>query len=223
MKFIELEARRREGAGKGPARQLRSGGEVPAIIYGGEKPVSIRVPTREFEAILRHEEGTSLLIDIKLDEAAKPIRALLKELQRDPVRSGILHADFQQIRAGQTLQMTTPIHLIGTPTGVKEQGGVLDHMVRQLEVECTVDAVPDFVEVDVSELNIGDSIHLRDLTPPPDVVFRQPGEVVICAVVGRVAEEEPVAEEVEAAEAGEAEEGKGEAEAKDEGKEGESS
>lgn len=220
MKFIELEARRREGSGKGPARQLRSAGEVPAIIYGGEKPVSIQVPAREFEAILRHEEGTSLLIDIKLDEAAKPIRALLKELQRDPVRSRILHADFQQIRAGQKLHLTTPIHLIGMPPGVKEQAGVLDHMVRQLEVECTVDAVPDFVEVDISELNIGDSVHLRDLTPPEGVTFRQSGDVVICAVTGRVAEEEPVAEEAEEAEA---EEGKEEAEAKDEGEEGASS
>jgi large subunit ribosomal protein L25 len=208
MKIVTLDASLRDERGKGPARRLRFAGTVPAVIYGGETPVSIRISSRDLETILRHVEGTSLLVEIRLSNGeSRSIRTLLKEVQRDPVQSHLLHADFQEIREGQQLHLTTPVHLAGMPPGVKEQGGVVDHILRELDVACIAEAIPDFVEVDISGLFIGDSIHVREITVPEGVTIRNAEDAVIVNVIGRTVEEEKPEEAEEVAEEAAAEEG----------------
>lgn len=225
MKIVTLDASLRDERGKGPARRLRSTGNVPAVIYGGRSPVPIRISSRDLEGLLRHVEGTSLLIEIRLsDGESRSIKTLLKDVQRDPVQSQLVHADFQEIHEGQQLHVTTPIHLAGTPPGVKEQGGVVDHILRELEVQCVAEAIPDFVEVDISNLYIGDSIHVHDVTVPEGVTVRNAEDAVIVNVIGRTVEEAKPEEEEAAAEEAVAEEGEAAeaAEGKAEGTKGES-
>jgi large subunit ribosomal protein L25 len=216
MKIVTLDASLRDEKGKGPARRMRFAGMVPAVIYGGQSPVSIRISSRDLEAILRHVEGTSLLVEIRLSNGeSRSIKTLLKDVQRDPVQSHLVHADFQEIREGHQLHVTTPVHLVGTPPGVKEQGGVVDHILRELDVACLPEAIPDFVDVDISALYIGDSIHIREITVPEGVTIRNAEDAVIVNVIGRAVEEEKPEEAEEVAEEAAAEEGEA-AEAKDE-------
>jgi large subunit ribosomal protein L25 len=226
MKIVELEATRREGKGKGPARRLRAQGFIPAIVYGSGEPVPVSVPVRELEKLLRHEEGTGILVDLLLkDGEQKRIRTLLKEVQRDPVSSEALHADFQAIREGQKLHLSVPVRLVGTAVGVKDEGGLLDHILRELEIECTAEHIPAHIEVDVSELHVGQALHVSDIEPPEGVRIRNRPEAVIVAVEGKTveapAEEEAAAAEAEAA-AEEGAEEKGEKAAEEEKKSGES-
>ena len=204
MKSVELDGSRRDGTGKGPARRMRAQGRIPAIIYGGDSQTPISVPTRELEAILRHAQSTSLLIQIRLGESQQ-VRTLLKEVQRDPVYSRLVHADFQEIHEGSRLRVTVPVHLVGLPIGVKDQGGVLDHVLRELDIECLPDAIPDVFEVDVSHLLKGVAVHVHEMTAPAGAIIRNPADSVVATVTGRaleaVAEVEAGAPAAEGAEA----------------------
>ena len=150
---------------------------------------------------------------------------LVKELQRDPIFGEPLHADLYAVDLTQALQVSVPIHLTGTAQGVSLGGGILDHALRELELECLPDAIPEEIAVDVSALDVGDSLHVRDLSLPEGVTLKSAPELPVVSVVAPGAEEEPVAaEEEEALEgeapaAAEAEAGEAKAEAGDEAKE----
>jgi large subunit ribosomal protein L25 len=166
---------------------MRAQGRIPAIIYGGDSQTPISVPMRELEAILRHAQSTSLLIQIRLGESQQ-VRTLLKEVQRDPVYSRLVHADFQEIHEGSRLRVTVPVHLVGLPIGVKDQGGVLDHVLRELDIECLPDAIPDVFEVDVSHLLKGVAVHVHEMTAPAGATIRNPADSVVATVTGRALE-----------------------------------
>lgn len=220
-----LAAETRSGTGKGVARKLRAAGRIPAVVYGqGKENQSIAVDPRALDQLL-HKSGAGLntLITLQLD--AGPRTVLLKDLQRDPVKGFYLHADFHEIDLKASVQVTVPIHFEGRARG-EEFGAIVDHPYRELDVECLPRAIPDHLVVDVTSLDVGDSVHASEIRMPEGVtLLTDPEAVVASCIVPSVAEE---AEEAEAAEVAEgeapAEEGEGEAaEGSEEGEGGEAS
>ena len=199
------------------SRRLRRSGRVPAILYGGaSEPVQLSIDHNEMLRHLEHEAFYSHILSIDVD--GKTENAVLKDLQRHPAKAQILHADFMRVVAGQAMRMTVPLHFVGEDTspGIKNSGGVLDRQRNELEIECLPKNLPEYIEVDVSALDINDSIHLEELTLPEGVesVAKMHGEnwTVAAVHVPRVAVEESDEDAETDAEGGEAADGEGESE-----------
>jgi large subunit ribosomal protein L25 len=204
----KVSAQPREGRGKGMARKLRASGQIPAVIYGrGEKTRELALNAHDFEKLIStiHYENTVFQLDI--DGEKGEVRALVRELQRHPFRGQVLHVDFHQIHKGEHVHVSIPVRLVGSAPGVRA-GGLLQHATTDLEVRCDADRIPDTIDVDVSHLEIGDSVHVGDLTVPEGVELQDEDDRTICSVappaVAAVAEGEE-AEEPVAAEGGEPE------------------
>src|SRR5207249_6293883 len=158
-----LTASPRTATGKGAARQARFQRQVPAVIYGHGRPSqSLTVESKALEKALMGVEPESTLIELTVD--GKKTRALIREIQRHPIRPDIIHVDFYEIHSGEKITLKVPVHLVGAPDGVRNGGGVLDQVTREVEIEVLPEHIPDRVELDVSALKIGDSLHTRDLT-----------------------------------------------------------
>ena len=178
----KLQATRREGTGKSSARKMRATGRVPAVVYGhGEETRKVSVDAHELELLFARVHWENTIINLDIDGERSAVRALIREVQSHPYRSQVLHVDFQQIHAGEKVTVEVPIRLVGTAPGVK-LGGVLMNTVTDLEVRCSADRIPQFIEVDVSNLGIGDSIHLREITLPEGVEAQIDAERSICSV-----------------------------------------
>lgn len=176
-----LNARVRETAGKGAARKLRASGEIPAVAYGhGEETRSLTVNEHELELLLATINPENTIIDLKVD-GGTAAQALIREIQSHPSRPQILHVDFFQVRAGEKLTVEVPIHLSGTPIGVREEGGVLQEVLRELSVECLPSNIPSSIELNVDELGMHDSIHVSDVKLEKAEILNDP-ELVICTV-----------------------------------------
>ncbi|MGH0037636.1 MAG: 50S ribosomal protein L25 [Myxococcota bacterium] len=207
----------RTDKGKGVARKLRQSGRVPAILYGhGNEPTSLALDPRVLEGILRESDaGMNTLIDLKGDPRIAGKMVMVKDLQREPVRGEVLHADLLEIDANQKVHVSVPVHVKGTPTGVSLSGGILDQVIRELELECLPGAIPEELALDVSGLDLGESLHVRDITLPAGVTLLTDGDLSVVSVAAatvtaedlEVAEgEEAPAEGAEAPEAAPAEE-----------------
>jgi large subunit ribosomal protein L25 len=159
-----LEAVERAGRGKNEARRLRAGGRMPAVVYGGDKPEGkpITVDPKVLSKILHSELGANTLIALKLPGAADA-RVLVKEYQLDPVSHQILHADFYRVAMDKPIRVTVPVVTRGEAPGVKQQGGILDFVHREIDIECLPADIPEHVEVDVAELMLGQNIRVRDV------------------------------------------------------------
>jgi large subunit ribosomal protein L25 len=193
----------REGSGKGAARKLRAAGRVPAILYGQGKPsLSLAIDPRSLEKVLK-AGGANALLDLTVQgrgDLGTPV-ALVKELQRDPIRGSILHADLYQVDLTKTVEVEVPIHLLGKPKGI-DFGGLLEHTLREVRIECLPRAIPEKIDLDVSELEIGDVLHVRDLPLPTGVRLISDPDLGVAQVAVPQAEEAPaevVAETVEGA------------------------
>ena len=185
---LVLEATTRTESGRSSARQLRREGSIPAVIYGhGRDPEPLAIKQMDLDKALAAVSGTTL-IDIKV--GGKSSRALIQEIQRHPTRSQILHVDFLEVHKGEKLTVRTPIRLTGSPDGVRNQGGVLDQILRELEIKVLPKDLPDHIEVDVTELTVGQSIHVRDIDVPDAEILVDP-EMTICSVQAPRVEEEP--------------------------------
>jgi large subunit ribosomal protein L25 len=217
MAVISLSGQRREQIGKGGARKTRAAGAIPGVLYGhGETPVPVSVGARDFDLALRAHKGGNAIVNLSLGNGE--YTALIRDVQYDPITHGILHLDFQHISLTETIEVNVNVHLVGIPTGVKDGGGILEHILREVEVRCLPTAIPSSIDVDVSALNVGDSVHVRDLAAVDVTVLTDPEATVATVVPPTVMEEKP-AEEVAAPEAAEPEviaKGK-----KEEGEEGE--
>src|SRR5712671_3663304 len=161
--IVSLAASPRSATGKGAARQARFRGRVPAVIYGhGRDTLPLEVDAKALEKALTGVEPASTIIELSVD--GKKTRALIREIQRHPIRPDIIHVDFYEIHSGEKITLKVPVHLVGTADGVRNGGGVLDQVTREVEIEVLPEHIPDRVELDVTALKIGDSIHVRDLT-----------------------------------------------------------
>ncbi len=184
---VALSATAREKTGKGAARQARFQKQVPAVIYGhGRATQPLMVDGLALEKALTGVEPESTLIDLTVD--GKKARALIREIQRHPIRPDIIHVDFYEIKADEKITLKVPVHLVGTPDGVRNAGGVLDQVTREVEIEVLPEDIPDRVELDVTALKIGDSLHTRDLTIPKAVILTG-ADLTIATVVPPRAEE----------------------------------
>ena len=166
-----LEASKRDTRGKNEARRLRAAGRIPGVVYGAKpapRPwtrVPVAVDPKEVLRILHSDSGANTLINLRLDGGET--RVMVKEYQLDPVTHGLLHADFYQLAMDKAITVTVPIVLKGEPRGVKLQGGLLDFVTRDIEVECLPTDIPEHIDVDVTELMLNQSIRLRDLAQNP--------------------------------------------------------
>jgi large subunit ribosomal protein L25 len=165
MQRVEMEAARRAASGKGPARQLRRAGQIPGVLYGEGKSILLTLQSIELARVLKAGSGENALISLKITSptGAETRTAILRDLQRDPITGEVLHADLFEISMNKTIRIRVPIAVVGdVPAGVKE-GGVLQHSLREIEIECLPAQIPGRIEIDASALNVGDSVHLRDL------------------------------------------------------------
>lgn len=184
MAIVNLKSERREGVGKGVARKLRAAGSIPAVYYGrGEAPIALVMNAKEVEGMLHGAAAANVIVDLKVTGAAAADRkALIREIQRDPVMGNILHIDLQHISLTERIVVEVPVELIGTPTGVKDGGGILEHLLREVEVECLPTDIPNRLEVDVTSLNIGDTLHVSDIKAER-VTIKTEAERAIATVV----------------------------------------
>lgn len=181
MATAQLSGIVRDSTGKGAARSVRRDGQVPAVIYGhGREPQSLAINTRELEKLLEHISAENTVIDLAFD--GKSSRTLIREIQRHPFKRQILHVDFQELVAGEKVIVRLPIVLMGVPDGVRMDGGVLDQTLRELEVEVDPANIPNHVEVDVTSLIIGSSLHVSDIPLPDGVVVVGDAEGSVCVV-----------------------------------------
>ncbi len=178
-----LAARPRSETGKGANRQMRMSGRIPAVVYGhGEETRKLSVDAHELERLFSRIHVENTLITLEVDGAGGPVKALVREIQTNPVRNQVLHVDFYLIHAGEKLTVQIPIKLVGAAPGVKA-GGVMQHALDELEVSCLPDAIPERIEVDISGLEIGDSIHVRELVVPEGVEVETDEDRTVCSVV----------------------------------------
>jgi large subunit ribosomal protein L25 len=181
MASAQLSAKPRDGTGKGAARTLRAQGQIPGVIYGhGREPLALSIDTRELEKLLSRISAESTVIELSFDGASA--RTLIREIQRHPFKRQILHVDFQELVAGEKVTVRLPIVLTGVPEGVRVDGGILDQTMRELEVEVDPSDIPSHVEVDVTSLRIGDSIHVRDIKLPEGVEVVGELDSSVCVV-----------------------------------------
>ena len=203
MAFVELKGEVRRQTGKEAAKKLRRRKFIPAIVYGqGVEPVPIAVSPRDLLKAL--EAGENVIIKLSLQEngSFSSRTVILKELQRHPVRGDVLHADFLEISMERRLRVAVPVQLVGEAIGVKAKGGILDQHLRELSVECLPMAIPDRIEVDISALDIGDAIHVRDLQVGEGIkVLEDPERKMVSVIAPEVEAVAEVTAEVPAAEA----------------------
>jgi large subunit ribosomal protein L25 len=203
-----LDAEPRKGTGKGVARKLRAAGRIPAVCYRRNTPAEpISVDPQILERLLRASSaGLNTLIDLRVTGggAFDGRQVLVKELQRDPVSGDFLHVDLFAVDLDTLIQVSVPLRLEGTAEGVT-MGGIVDHALRELELECLPDAIPEEILVDVSALDIGQSIHVRELALPEGVTLISDSDLSVVSVVAPAAVEEEAPEEEEGVEGEEAE------------------
>ncbi len=199
MPDIVVPAQSRADKGKNANRRLRASGLIPGVLYGAKKEtLPVAVSPREITTILHSASGENTLFD--LDLGGKRRKVILKEFQHEPVHGRLLHADFYEVALDKILELKVHLELTGTPVGVKTQGGVLDFVTRELEIECLPADIPEKITLDVSNLELGKHLRVSDLTVPPKVKVLTDPDLVIAHVVVPRAEEEvaPVAAEAEA-------------------------
>jgi len=199
-----LEATARDSFGKNEARRTRRGGRVPAVLYGAAGDTAshdatpISVDPRALLKILHSESGANTLISLKL-AGAGDARVLIKEFQLDPITHHVLHADFYRVRMDRTIEVTIPVTVKGEPKGVKQQGGVLEFVRREIVIECLPADIPEHVEVDVSELMLHQGIRLRDVATDPKWKPVTESDAMLVHVIMPKAEEAPATPEAAAA------------------------
>jgi large subunit ribosomal protein L25 len=197
-KQVKLSAERRTVTGRSAVRKLKAKGVVPAVIYGAkDKAEPLQVSRRDVNAMLSHASGENILVELEI--AGKSRLALVQEVQHAPLGGAILHIDFHAISMDEVIQADVPLEPTGIANGVKNMGGLLEHNLRSLAIECLPSDLPDVITVDVSALNIGDAIHVREIQLPTGVTTRVQPDLTAFSVLAPTVEEEPVAAEVDAA------------------------
>jgi len=196
MKF-DIEARKREAQGTGASRRLRNAGKVPAIVYGGDKePVNLELNHKELLQNLSNEKFHASILTLKVDGAAESV--LLRAFNMHPWKAQVQHVDFQRVSKDKKIHMKVPLHFVNgeTSPGVKEQSGVISHVLNELNITCFPDDLPEFIEVDLGQLTIGKSVHVKELNLPKGVdavLHRGENPVVASIVVPKIITEEETA------------------------------
>ena len=191
-KEIVVHAVRREGRGKNDSRRARRDGQVPVTVYGGSlEAVTALASLRDLAAILRSDSGRNTIFTLEV-EGVESTEVMFHDRQIDPVRSRLIHADFRRLVKGEKIEATVPLRLLGEPIGVREQAGVLEQILREIEIRCEPREIPEALEVDVTNLGVHDVLHISDI-PRSDKIEILEDPTAVIATVGVVKEEEVAA------------------------------
>ena len=184
MEQIALKASLREGKGKQKSIKIRHEGLVPGVVYHrGEDSVSISMNEKELLKILRSSEGENLLINLTIEGAKKKSRpVLIKEIQRHPVKRAVLHVDFNEISLKEKITVDVEVVAVGEPVGVKQEGGILEHVHREVKVQCLPTDIPKHIDVNVAALKLNDSVHVRDIKVDEKIKILTDGDVLLFQV-----------------------------------------
>ena len=193
---VNLQAATRSNTGKGAARTFRRAGKVPAVIYGhGREPEALVVDAPALSKMLMGISAGSTIVDVTVDGRA-PVKVLIREIQRNPIRpADIMHVDLYEIHADEKITVEVPVHLSGTADGVRNFGGVLDHILRTLEIEVFPGDIPASIDLDVTPLGIGQSLYVRDIKVEKAEILNDEDLPVVTVVAPRAEEVAPVATE----------------------------
>jgi large subunit ribosomal protein L25 len=198
MSTLKITAEARESTGKGVARKLRQAGRIPAVLYGqGHDGVSLSLDSYELNQLLSTTGArTSVLeLEVKGGERSGRQNVLIKEVQKHPYKDLILHMDLLEVAMDQVISVMVPIEIVGTAKGVKLDGGILEMKRRELEISCLPNVIPDMITYDVSELEIGDTVHVEDLTVAAGITIPHDTNFTILTIVAAAVEPEPAEEE----------------------------
>jgi large subunit ribosomal protein L25 len=195
MKTVPLSAYPRTLARRGGVKKLRTSGRVPAVIYGGKaKPENVELKSKDLENLIKHSVSENILLDLSIEGDSKKTRlALLKEVQHHPLKAEILHVDLHEVAENEKVTVMVPVETLGEAEGVKTGGGVLEHVLFKIRARALPKDLPEVIEVDVSHLEIGQTIHLGDIKAPPGVEILGDKKVSVISVA------EPITEAQEAA------------------------
>ncbi|RKX23101.1 MAG: 50S ribosomal protein L25 [Candidatus Zixiibacteriota bacterium] len=221
MKEILIAAEKRDKTGKGANRQTRKDGNIPGVVYGPkQEPIPIYIDEPTLHQAFKSAAGSTALYDLEIEN--KKNKVIVREMQRDPVTSKIIHIDFYAVSMTKPINLAIPIHFEGIPVGVTVDGGIMQTNMRELEISCLPDQIPEFCELNVTELSIGDSIHVEDINIEGiDILSDANKTVVVISAPTIVKVDEPTAEEGEELAEGEVAEGaEGEAAVEGEAAEG---
>ncbi len=198
-----LKAEPREATGKGAARKMRQAGEVPAVVYGRDADtLHLKLNTHDADHLFRSISVDTTIVELHLESEKEPIQTLVREIQTHPWKGHILHVDFYRIQAGVEVDVDVPVELVGTPIGVKMEGGVLEQVIHDLPIRCIPSKIPEVIEIDVSHLEVNDVLHVSDITFDEGVEVTIALERTICSVsVPRALEELEAEEDEEGVEA----------------------
>src|SRR5919106_4270667 len=189
-KEFRLQAKPREGRGKNDARRTRRAGLVPITVYGGgAETVSAVAQLSDLAAILRSEAGRNTIFTIEV-EGVGASEVMFHDRQIDPVKGRLIHADLTRLVKGQKIEVTVPLHLVGEPVGVREEEGVLEQIMRELEIRCEPREIPDAIDVDVSNLGVHDVLHVSDIPVGENIEILNEPDTVVATV--SIVKEEPV-------------------------------
>lgn len=191
MKQVTLKVNRREKTGKEMAKKLRKAGFIPAILYGkGIEPTPLTIKYSDFERVYKRYKGEAVIYTLEFENGAlSKKQAILKEIQRHPVTDMVIHVDFQAIEEGKPIEIKVPLEFVGKAVGVT-RGGVLEIMLHELTIECLPKDIPDKITVDISSLDVGDSLHVADIKVPENIkIVDSPEETVLTIVAEEVSEE----------------------------------
>lgn len=182
-KEAKLKAERRVGTGKGVARKLRAAGRLPAVVYGGDGETDhISLDSHDALYLFQHISVDNTIVDLDIEGAKEVVPTLVREIQTHPWKGSLLHVDFLRIQKGVAVDVDVPLHLVGTPKGVKDQGGALEQIIHDISLRCIPSRIPEVIEVDVSHMEVEDVLHVSDLTFDEGVEVTIAQDRTVCVV-----------------------------------------
>ena len=182
---------KRESFGKAAIRDLKASGMIPAVVYGlNEPPVAIAISPKVVARVLASDAGMNSVMFLQREGTEIKRHVIIKDLQRDPITSRLRHVDFMRVDMTLKVRVKVPVRLVGTSVGVKAMGGVLDFAHREIELECLPSMIPAHIDVDITNLAVGDSVRFEQINLGPNVIFTGDAHQVVCSVRGKAAEEE---------------------------------
>jgi large subunit ribosomal protein L25 len=190
MEMVELNVQKRDGTGKGAAGRLRRAGHVPGVLYGVTPPLNVAVSPRDIFRLIHGHEGSTRLLKVSVAGSAASKMAIIRDLQFDPVSENLIHVDLQEVAMDRAIQVSVAVHHVGDAIGVRENQGILEMILREVQVSCLPGNIPDVLEADVTGLQINDVLTVKDLKAPEGVrILNDPNQAVVM-VAPPAAEEE---------------------------------